>query len=218
MRAHEFINEILSVDGPAPDANWHTDKDDGITTSKWVDPTGKEIKTKYVPSYPGSVRMDFSRDQNGRARRDITGTGGSATPKILSGVSQNIKTYLDNNPDIDSVYFTSLDPSRTKAYSRMIDRLAPKAGLAGTRTDNVIGGTGFNLTRAQPGQQHVPLVAPKSATPPAAATKLPPPGKAIPPSVMGKPFSPSIAGSHNSPGAQAFQDQLDAFKRKMPRI
>jgi hypothetical protein len=235
MRAHEFINEILSMNDPAPEASWHTSKDNGVSISKWVDSTGKEIKTTYQPNKQGGAAVDFTRDQvpakdkvnagGGLPSHKVTGTGGSATPNILSGVAQNLKTYFDNRPDINNLYFTSSDPSRTKAYSRMIDRLAPKAGLVGTRQSLANPNapdfpTEFVLSRAQPGQQHVPLVAPKSATPPAAATKLPlPPGKAIPNTVINKAFTPSFAGSHNnSPNAQAFQDYQDFIKRKMPRI
>jgi hypothetical protein len=238
MRAHEFINEILSIDDPAPETTWRsgnspysTEKNKLVGT--WVDSTGREVNTTFDKNNRGRADVSFSRDQvpakwksvvagGGRPSFDVTGTGGGSTSKILSGVSQNIKTYLDTNPDVDQLRFTSADPSRTKAYSRMIDRLAPKAGLVGTRQSwaNPDEPTQFIVKRAQPGEQHVPLVAPKSATPPAAApataTKLPPPGKAIPPSVMGKPFTPSFAGSHSN--SQAFQDQLDAFKRNMPRI
>jgi hypothetical protein len=235
VKISEIISEVLDITGTAPETKWHNDTSNDITTGKWVDPSGKDIKITYRPTWPGTVKVDFSRDQNGHNRRDITGTGGAATPKILTGVIQNLKNYLDTNPNIHTLYFTSLDPSRTKAYSRMVDRLAPEAGLVGTRTDNVIGGTGFSLTRAQPGQQHVPLVqkqagalatptikapAAPSVTPPAAATKLPlPQGRAIPNPLLNKALTPSIAGSHsNSPNAQAFQDYQDFMKRKMPRI
>ena len=238
MRAHEFINEILSIDDPAPETTWRsgnspysTEKNKSVGT--WVDPTGREVNTTFDKNNRGRADVSFSRDQvpakwkdvvagGGRPSFNVTGTGGGSTSKILSGVSQNIKTYLDTNPDVDQIRFTSADPSRTKAYSRMIDRLAPQAGLVGTQQSwaNPDEPTQFIVKRAQPGQQHVPLVAPKSATPTSAATKLPlPPGKAIPNAVINKAFTPSFAGSHNnSPNAQAFQDYQDFIKRKMPRI
>ena len=246
MRASEFINEVLDITGPAPETNWHTSKDNGVSIGKWVDTTGKEVKTIFQPNGKGGAMVDFSRDQvaakdknivagGGRPSYGITGNSDGAASKILTGVSQNLKNYLDTNPNIHTLYFTSLDPSRTKAYSRMIDRLAPEAGLVGTRTDHGSNNTEFVLSRAQPGQRHVPLATSKAPAPtskpapstptvaaPAAPTKLPlPQGRAIPLPMVRKAFtpSPSLAGSHgNSPNAQAFQDFQDFMKNKMPRI
>jgi hypothetical protein len=238
MRAHEFINEILSIDDPAPETKWtkggYTEFDKfwvptnpNTNYATWKDPTGQVVRQQFDKDpNAGSVTTSFTRrhPDEYHARDSITGTGQGKQAGVFTGVARNIKDYMDQNPDTHTYKFNSKDPSRTKAYSRMIDRLAPKAGLVGTQQSSAdpSSPTQFVLSRAQPGQQHVPLVAPKSATPPAAAPKLPlPPGRAIPPSMINKAFTPgpSLAGSHgSSPNAQAFQDNLDLIKRKMPRI
>ena len=164
MKISEIISEVLDITGPAPETNWHTSKDNGATVAKWTDDTGKVIQTMISPIHhsspqaKGGVSVEFNRNKT----VDISGDSAGATSKILTGVVRNLKHYLDTRPDINSLYFTSLEPSRTKAYLRMIDRLAPTMGLVGTRTADGPGGTTFALTRAQPGQQHAPLVAPKS--------------------------------------------------------
>ena len=169
MKISQIISEVLDITAPAPETNWHTSYGGDSSTGKWVDPTGKEVKTLFDKDGRGGAYVSFSRDQvaakdknivagGGRPSYGITGNSDGAASKILTGVSQNLKNYLDTNPNIHTLYFTSIDPSRTKAYSRMIDRLAPEAGLVGTRTDHGSNNTVFELSRAQPGQRHVPLV------------------------------------------------------------
>jgi hypothetical protein len=237
MKISQIISEVLDITGPAPETKWHTSKDSGSTVAKWTDDTGKEIQTVIKPLHYSSpqakdgVSVEFNRNKN----FDISGDSSGATSKILTGVVRNLKHYLDTRPDINSLYFTSVEPSRTKAYLRMIDRLAPTMGLIGTRIEDGPDGTRFALTRAQPGQQHAPLVqkqagalatptvkAPVAPTvaPPAAATKLPlPPGRAIPNPLLKsyQALPPSIAGSHGD-SLYKFQGELDRIKRTMPRI
>ena len=160
MKISQIISEILDITGPAPETKWHTSKDSGGTVAKWTDDTGKEIQTVISPIHysspqaKGGVSVEFNRNKN----FDISGDSSGATSKILTGVVRNLKHYLDTRPDINSLYFTSVEPSRTKAYLRMIDRLAPTMGLIGTRIEDGPDGTRFALTRAQPAQKHVPLV------------------------------------------------------------
>ena len=182
MRVQEIISEVLDITGPAPETNWHTSYGGDTSTGKWVDPTGKEVNTLFDKDGRGGADVSFSRDQvaakhkgitvgGGRPSYNVTGTGDGTAPKILTGVIQNIKNYLDKNPDVNQIKFISVDPSRTKAYSRMVDRLAPTMGLVGTRTDRGSNETEFVLKRAQPSQKHVPLVN-KEKSPSALPTPL----------------------------------------------
>jgi hypothetical protein len=197
------ITEVLGIDDPAPETNWHTVKDpdnNGTSIARWRDPQGQEIRMQFNPpndptgrgAWTNNSKIDFSRvnPSTGALGFDITGQGSAS--KVLSGVAQNMRSYLDQRPNVDNLSFTSLEPSRTRAYSRIIDRLAPQAGLVGTRQD-FPDRTEFTLTRAQKDQKHEPLVQPK----PRAEPKPQPPGGSSSKAVPTMPFAPAGGGGRN---------------------
>lgn len=129
MRAHEFVNEVFNIGSP-PDTEWRTLGAEHTTTpyASWKDPTGKQVNTYFMPhpEDPYKTIVGFSRD--GETKR--TGTAGRQSPQVFGGVMHNIKDYLEKNPHVQSIQFDSVsDPKRSKLYTRMINKMAPQAGL-----------------------------------------------------------------------------------------
>jgi hypothetical protein len=167
MRAYEFVNEILDVRAPAPDTTWihGHDKDSGIGTSiaAWKDPTGRDIEHWFTRDPSGKVGVEFTRsDAVGNPAYQKTGTGRGKQASIMSGVTQNFRDYIKNNPDVEHYKFSSSDDSRTRLYNKMIDRLAPQMGFVGTSTHEPdLYRTVYQLTKAKPGETHKPLSTPR---------------------------------------------------------
>jgi hypothetical protein len=175
MRAREFVREVVDIGSGAPAGAsptfWSSTKFDpdvprsrGVDIGTWKDPTGADVRSEFRRNLSGAGTTDvrFNRtDATGTPTMGITGTGGGQSSKILSGVVSNIQTFLDKNPDQTKLTFRSQEPSRTKLYSRMIDRIAPQLGLVGAKTDIGKGAAEFSLSRANPGEIHTPMSASK---------------------------------------------------------
>jgi hypothetical protein len=188
MRAYEFINEVVSLDKSAPETNWYktTDPDayrnPTVHVGAWTDPSGQEVKTQFRKDVGGIGQTDikFTRtlpidhpDYHPAGTMGITGTGKKDAPKIFSGVVNNVKTFLDQHPDQKSVVFKSEQPSRTRLYSKMIDRLAPQMGMIGSKVDREGGAATFQLNRAGEGETHQPLSTPRAAPKTSTSTNVP---------------------------------------------
>ena len=165
MRAYEFITEVLDIGGLPPNVQWSmdTDIDDNkpVHMATWKDPTGKDVRSMFKPNDAGtSASVFFDRpDKKGNPSFKITGTGGEQSAHVFSGAVNNVNTFLAQNPNIQSVSINSQEPSRSKLYARMVDRLAPQAGLVGSAAvvDPHSGETNFLLHRATDDQQHQPI-------------------------------------------------------------
>ncbi len=163
MRAREFISEVVALGAP-PATNWSMDTDSAdnepIRVGSWKDPTGNNVRSMFKPSPDGkSAELYFDRQNSrGNPSMKITGTGGNQSSYILTGAVNNIKTYLDQNPQIQSVSFNSVEPTRSTIYARMIDRIAPQQGLVGKAiVADDAGYTNFVLSRAKNGETHQPI-------------------------------------------------------------
>jgi hypothetical protein len=162
MRAHEFIFEVVDIGGSPPDVKWSMDTDiedkKPVHMATWKDPTGKDVRSMFKPNDAGtSASVFFDRpDKKGNPSFKITGTGGEQSAHVFSGAVSNVNTFLNQNPNIQSVSINSQEPSRSKLYARMIDRLAPQAGLVGSAivVDPHSGETNFVLHRAKDDQPH----------------------------------------------------------------
>jgi hypothetical protein len=165
MRAREFIyKEAIDINQPPADVKWSmdTDVDDGkpVHVASFKDPKGQTVNSYFKPDDAGrSASVLFDRpNEYGRPTFDKTGRGDAS--HVFQGAVSNIKSFLDANPNIQSVNFNSLDPTRSVLYSRMVDRHAPEAGLVGSasvrdpRAGHV---TDFTLSRAQQDQVHQPI-------------------------------------------------------------
>jgi hypothetical protein len=176
MRAYEFITEVISLGGETPETKWSTERDidayknPTVHVGKWLDPSGNQVKSEFRKDSgsPGQTDIRFRRtlpdthpDYHPAGTMGITGTGQKDAPKILGGVVNNVKTFLDQNPDQKSVVFKSEQPSRTRLYSKMIDRLAPQMGMIGTKVDRDGGAATFQLNRAGEGETHQPISKPR---------------------------------------------------------
>ena len=162
MRAHEFINEVVSLKGQPPKTVWKGDVDtegDQVDVGAWQDPTGREVRNIFQKDGKGGAKLFFDRQTaKGEPSYNVTHSSKGTSPTIMTGVVQNIQVYLKQNPDVKSVTFTSSDPSRTRLYNAMIDRLAPQMGLVGTATfETDLERTVYNLRTAEPGERHEPL-------------------------------------------------------------
>jgi hypothetical protein len=185
MRAQEFITEVVSLKQPPPKTIWQRDvtdpgsygptapKPEPVLIGSWADTDGTPVRNIFHPSPDGrSASLYFDRiGPDGKPTFDIIGTGGSKASGVLSGVVQNIKVYLKDHPNIKTINLHSEEPSRTRLYASIIDRLAPEMGWVGTATDiePVIeytrgsakwtsGGSGdFTMTKSTSGQSHTPI-------------------------------------------------------------
>lgn len=208
MRAHEFITEVLDLNGPAPSTGWQSGMDsegNHVTAGQWKDPTGQTVTHEFEKNPNGEVKMTFNRSDpiTGKDSYSVTGSGQGKQASIMSGVARNIRDYMNDNPDAHTYNFSSSADSRTKSYDRMIDRLAPQQGLVGTKEyDPEVQRTNYTLQKSQDGKTHTPLVqsqkptkpAPKSTTP-TASTKDSSNTYMPAPKVM--PFAPSGGGGRN---------------------
>jgi hypothetical protein len=166
MRAREFIPEVVDI-GQAPDTQWSrrpdldTYRGRGVEVGQWKDTTGADVSSQFRKDFkgePGKTDVKFSRtDASGSPTMGISGTAGGKSSKILGGVVNNIKTFLDKNPDQTTLAFRSQEPSRTSLYSKMVDRIAPQLGMVGSRTDLGKGTAEFSLSRAKPGEAHAAI-------------------------------------------------------------
>lgn len=165
MRASEFVFEVVDIGAAPTDVKWSmdTDIDDKkpVHMATWKDPTGKDVRSMFKPNDAGtSASVFFDRlDKKGNPSFKITGTGGEQSAHVFSGAVSNVNTFLAQNPNIQSVSVNSQEPSRSKLYARMVDRLAPQAGLVGSAVvvDPHSGETNFLLHRASDDQQHQPI-------------------------------------------------------------
>ena len=169
MRADEFINEVLDISGSAPTASWEHDVDsqgNKISIGSWKDPTGRKVENWFTKDPTGKVSVAFTRaDPTGEPYYSVTKTGQGKQASIMSGVTQHFRDYVSNNPDATHYNFSSNEPSRTKLYNKMLDRMAPQMGLVGTATYNPdFDRTEYELRKAQKGEQHRPISTPKSPT------------------------------------------------------
>ena len=170
-RFSQFINEVMDIKSKPPETTWihGHDKNSGISTSiaSWKDPTGREIEHWFTKEPSGKVGVEFTRsDAVGNPTYNKTGTGRGKQSSIMTGIAQNFKQYMDNNPDVEHYKFSSGDDNRTKLYNRMVDRLAPQVGYVGTSTyDKDLNSTTYELKKAKPGESHTALSTPKVTTP-----------------------------------------------------
>ena len=163
MRAYEFIPEATDINAPPPNVRWSmdTDAEDGkpVHVATWKDPKGQPVRSFFKPNDEGtSARVSFDRpDKAGNPSYSRTGQGNA--PQVFTGALSNTKTFLDNNPTIQSVNFDSQAPTRSSLYARMIDKHAPQAGLVGSANVKTpaYGETEFALNRATNDQQHQPI-------------------------------------------------------------
>jgi len=173
MRAQEFITEVVSLKQPPPKTIWHRDvtdpgrvgpgspKPEIVLIGTWSDTDGTLVRNIFHPDRTGrSATLYFDRiGDDGKPTFAITGTGGSKASSVLSGVVQNIKEYLIDHPNIKTLNLHSEEPSRTRLYASIIDRLAPDMGWVGKATDiDPVGGSGdFTMTKSTSGQSHTPI-------------------------------------------------------------
>jgi hypothetical protein len=166
MRAREFVNEILDVDAPAPVTKWVSGTDtegNKVSYGQWKDKSGKNIGQEFQRDPAGDVKIDWSRaNAQGKPEYGVTGTGQGKQVSTISGVTQNVRDYIKNNPDFNQLKFSSSADSRTGLYNRIVDRLAPQMGLVGSAAyDPDLQRTNYTLRKAQPGEVHNPISAAK---------------------------------------------------------
>lgn len=170
MRAYEFINEVLDISGSAPTTDWRSDVDtegNKVAVGQWQDPTGRQIQNLFQRDPSGDVTMTFNRQNaKGEPSYAVTHGGKGKQASIMTGVTQNIRDYIKNNPDVNQLKFSSSADSRTRLYNRMIDRLAPQMGMVATATyDPDLERTNYILRKAQPGEVHSQLATPRPQRP-----------------------------------------------------
>ena len=183
MRAHEFITEVLDISGPAPSTEWQSGVDDlgrHVTAGQWKDQTGQTVTHEFEKKPNGEVKMTFNRPDpagNGDySNYSVNGSGQGKQASIMTGVARNIRDYMNDNPDAHTYNFSSSADSRTKAYDRMIDKVAPQMGFVGTKGyDPELQRTNYSLKRAQDGEAHTPLVQPQKSTQSTAQPNAPTP-------------------------------------------
>lgn len=173
MRAHEFIKEVLDISGAAPSTEWQSGVDDfgnHVTAGQWKDQTGQTVTHEFEKNPNGEVKMKFNRSNPaGGNDYSVTGSGQGKQASIMTGVARNIRDYMNDNPDAHTYNFSSSADSRTRAYDRMIDKVAPQMGFVGTKEyDPETQRTNYSLKRAQDGETHTPLVQPQKSTEPKA--------------------------------------------------
>ena len=171
MRAYEFINEVLDISGSAPTASWEHDVDsqgNKISIGSWKDPTGRKVENWFTKDPTGKVSVAFTRaDPTGEPYYSVTKTGQGKQASIMTGVTQHFRDYIANNPDVTHFNFSSNEPSRTKLYNKMVDRMAPQMGMIATAKYNPdFDRTDYELRKAQPGETHTKIVTPKSPSAP----------------------------------------------------
>ena len=173
MRAYEFITEVIDISGSAPVASWEHDVDsqgNKISIGSWKDPTGRKVENWFTKDPTGKVSVAFTRaDPTGEPYYSVTKTGQGKQASIMSGVTQHFRDYMANNPDATHYNFSSNEPSRTKLYNKMVDRMAPQMGLIGTAKYNPdFDRTEYELRKAQTGEKHAKVSIPtlKSPSPP----------------------------------------------------
>ncbi len=156
------LMEVVRLKGSPPATQWMGDVDtDGarVDVGAWKDTTGREVRNIFQKDGKGGATLYFDREKSSGERSfSVTHSAKGASPSIMGGVVQNIQAYLKQNPDVKSVSFSSSEPSRTRLYNAMIDRLAPQLSLVGTSSyDDALERTTYNLKAAQAGEQHQPL-------------------------------------------------------------
>jgi hypothetical protein len=129
MRAHEFIDEAL---GPAPGTEWlpqpgwdpAAQGSEAPITANWTDKTGSPVQTKFVKIAPNVATVSFTRpDAEGNPTFKRTDDASKFSPHIFNGVANNVKDYLNDNPDISHITFGSQnDADRTRLYSKLAKR------------------------------------------------------------------------------------------------
>ena len=170
MKIREIITEVIDISGSAPVASWEHDVDsqgNKISIGSWKDPTGSKVENWFTKDPSGKVNVAFTRsDPTGEPYYSVTKTGQGKQASIMTGVTQHFRDYMANNPDVTHFNFSSNEPSRTKLYNKMVDRIAPQMGLVGTAKYNPdFDRTEYELRKAQPGETHTKIVTPKSTQP-----------------------------------------------------
>ena len=133
MRATEFVNE--AVDLVSPKADWKITPQ--FSTATWMDKTGSRIEVNFLKVAPGVVELGFSgTDKDGvpsYKRTNTAKTGGSA---IFGQVAATLRDFMAKNPDITTVTFKAVDdPSRSKLYSKIVQRAGILGLQRGTTSD-----------------------------------------------------------------------------------
>jgi hypothetical protein len=125
MRAREFVNEALDLISPR--AEWSTGPK--VSSAKWTDKTGAQVRTDFFKTAPGVVELSFSRtDKDGAHTAGRTNTAKTSGSAVFGQVAATLKDFLTKNPDIKYVTYRAVnDPARSNLYAK----LAQKAGVLG---------------------------------------------------------------------------------------
>jgi hypothetical protein len=222
MRAHEFITEVLDISGPAPSTEWQSGMDSETgrqqTVGQWKDQTGQTVTHEFEKKPNGEVKMTFNRpDPAGEGDYSVNGSGQGKQASIMTGVARNIRDYMKDNPDAHTYNFSSSADSRTKAYDRMIDKVAPQMGFVGTKEyDPELQRTNYSLKRAQDGEAHTPLVQPQTSTQSTASNTPVIKNIVVPPEIGPAKTLPAKGVSLSGRTATSPEDVTHAYRNMSP--
>jgi hypothetical protein len=153
MRAREFIPEVVDINR-APDTQWSrrpdldTYRGRGVEVGQWKDTTGADVSSQFRKDFkgdPGKTDVKFSRtDASGSPTMGISGTAGGKSSKILGGVVNNIKTFLDKILNLKRLGLpgSAMTPTR-EATSSPNDLDMARPGMSSCFSHTLKGPTGF---------------------------------------------------------------------------